>query len=343
MPWMHLTGPGRSIVTFFLNDASFVRFRCLLDMYELIGGNEMKKTFTRLMAAGGLAVILTIAGCYYTGPCVNGSGPVTSELRAIIDFTGVANTGSFDVYVSEADSFGVEVVAQENLLPIIETFVSGSTLIVQTKSNACYKSSSPVEIYVSLPELDRLRLTGSGKVFADLAASPEVQISNSGSGWMEIDTVYAQSFSVTNSGSGSISMEATYAGEADMVQSGSGTIAGGTFFGIADLGVRHSSSGLISASLLNGTLVDVILSGSGKVELEGDAVLAEYSLNSSGRVDALYLEVPEVDATNTGSGNIYLWASDFLDATVTGSGDIIYRGSPTVSQTITGSGKVRPY
>ena len=295
------------------------------------------------MAVGVLALMFSVSGCFYYGPCVNGSGPVTSEVRSILNFTGVTNTGSFDVYVSEADTFGVEVVAQENLLPIIETYVSGSTLIVETKNNACYKSSSPVEVYISLPELDRLRLTGSGKVLADVAASPEVEISNSGSGLMEVDTVFAEYYMVSNSGSGYISVEGAYADEADMVQSGSGTIVGGFFFGTADLGVRHSSSGQVLATVLDGTVVDVILSGSGKVELAGDAVLAEYTLNSSGRVDALNLEVPDVDATNTGSGNIILWATDFLDATITGSGDIIYRGSPAVSTTITGSGSLRPY
>lgn len=295
------------------------------------------------MAVGVLALMFAVLGCHYYGPCVNGSGPVTSELRSMADYTGVTNTGSFDVYVSEADTFGVEVVAQENLLPIIETYVSGGKLIVETKNNTCYKSSSPVEVYVSLPELDRLMLTGSGRVFADVAASPEVEISNSGSGLIEIDTVYAESYLASNSGSGFIAIEGSFTDEADLVQSGSGTIDGGFFFGTADLGVRHSSSGQVFAIVLDGTFVDVILSGSGKVELAGDAVVAEYTLNSSGKVDALNLEVPDVDATNTGSGNIFVWAIDFLDATITGSGDIIYRGIPITSTTITGSGSVRPY
>ncbi len=295
------------------------------------------------MAGGVLAIMFAASGCFYYGPCVNASGPVTAEVRGIVDFTGVTNTGSFDVYVSEADTFGLKVVAPENLLPIIETYVSGGNLVIETKNNACYKSSSSVEVHVSLPALDRLRLTGSGKVKADVAASPEVEISNSGSGLMEIDTVYAESYMVSNSGSGYISVNGAYSDEADIVQSGSGTIAGGFFFGIADLGIRHSSSGQVLATVLDGTVVDVILSGSGKVELAGDAVLAEYTLNSSGRVDALNLEVPDADATITGSGNIFVWATDFLDATITGSGDIIYRGNPTVSTTITGSGSVRPY
>ena len=295
------------------------------------------------MAVGVPALMFAVTGCHYYGPCVSGSGPVTFELRSIADFTGVTNTGSFDIYVSEADTFGVEVVAQENLLPVIETYVSGGNLIVETKNNSCYKSSSPVEVHVSLPELDRLRLTGSGRVFADVAASPEVEITNSGSGLMELDTVYAEWYVVSNSGSGYIAIDASYTDEAELVQSGSGTIAGGFFIGTADLEVRHSSSGQVLATVLDGTFVDVILSGSGQVELAGDAVLAEYTLNSSGRVDALNLEVPDVDATITGSGNIFVWATDFLEATITGSGDIIYRGRPIVNTTITGSGSVRPY
>ncbi|MCK4750933.1 MAG: DUF2807 domain-containing protein [Bacteroidales bacterium] len=240
----------------------------------------MKKLISRVMAVGVLAIMFAVSGCFYYGPCVNGSGPVTAEVRGIVDYTGVTNSGSFDVYVSESDTFGVKVVAQENLLPIIETYVSGGNLVIETKNNACYKSGSSVEVYVSLPELDRLRLTGSGKVKADVAASPEVEISNSGSGLMEIDTVYAESYMVSNSGSGYISVIGAYTDEADMVQSGSGTIVVGFYFGTADLGIRHSSSGQVHATVLDGTLVDVILSGSGKVELAGDTVLAEYTLNS---------------------------------------------------------------
>lgn len=287
--------------------------------------------------------MFALAGCTYFGPCISGSGPLQSELRIIEDFTGVINTGSFEVYVIEADTFGVEVVAQENLLPVIETYVSGGNLIIETKNYNCYRSSSAVEIYISLPELDLLRLSGSGKIRADVAASPEVEISNSGSGYMEVDSVFAESYLVSNSGSGHITLEEVRVNEADMIQSGSGTIAGGVLSGTADLRIRHSSSGRIFATLLDGTAVDVILSGSGKIELEGEAVLAEYSLNSSGRLDALNLEVADVDAKSTGSGDLYVWATDFLEATITGSGHIIYRGSPLVSTTITGSGNVRPY
>ncbi|MCK5693751.1 MAG: DUF2807 domain-containing protein [Bacteroidales bacterium] len=292
---------------------------------------------------GVVLATAALSGCFYYGPCVNGSGPVITELREVGYFTGVTNTGSFDVYVSNSESFSVEVRAQENLVPIIETLVSGSTLIVKTESNNCYKSNSPVEVHISMPETDLLTLAGSGRVFADMVASAEVEVSNSGSGYMEIDSVFTETLTLGNSGSGYVGVTANYVNEVDVVQSGSGSILCGILFGTNEVDIRHSSSGRVSAELNDGVVIDVVMSGSGRVELSGDAEVAEYSLNSSGRIDALELEVSDADATNTGSGDIYVWATDLLDATITGSGDIIYLGNPVLSISISGSGNVRSY
>ncbi len=297
----------------------------------------------RIWLIGVVVATAALSGCYYYGPCLNGSGPVITELRDVGEFTGVVNSGSFDLYVTRADSFSVEVIAQENLTPIIETYVSGYMLVVKTENDACYRSGLPVEVYISMPETELLRLTGSGKVFADMTASSEVEISNSGSGYMEIDSVMAETFMLSNSGSGYISIVEAYVNELDLVQSGSGAILCGTLFGTTEVDIRHSSSGRISAVIEDGTVMDAVLSGSGQIELTGDVEVAEYSLNSSGRVDALDLEASDVKAINTGSGKIYLWANDLLDATITGSGDIIYRGDPVVTTRITGSGSVRSY
>lgn len=290
-------------------------------------------------------MVLTVAlsGCSYLGPCLDGSGAVVNQLRDVGVFTGVSNTGSFDVIITRADSFSVEVIAQENLIPIIETYVSGNTLIVETQNDACFRSDAPIQVHVSMPETEVLWLSGSGKILADRVTSSEVEISNSGSGYMEIDSVWADTYVLSNSGSGYISVERTYADEVEAIQSGSGAILCGTLFSAAEVKMRHSSSGLISAEILDGVAMDVLMSGSGTIELSGDGRVAEYSLNSSGRIDALDLMVSDVDATNTGSGNIYTWATDLLDATITGSGDIIYRGIPELSIRITGSGSVRSY
>ncbi len=298
----------------------------------------------RPLTISGIVLLLgTLTGCYYFGPCIDGAGAVMTEVRDVLEFSEVTNTGSFDVYVHPSEDFHLEVKAQGNLFPIIETYVSGSTLIIKTKDGSCFRSSYPVEVDVWMPEIDGLTLSGSGKIIAESARSAIFECFNSGSGHLVIDTIEAHDLTAGNSGSGVVRIGEATATDIGLYQSGSGTLDGGTIYGSVEMKVRHSSSGRVRAELIDGTSVDAVLSGSGKVELSGEATITSYTLNSSGRLDALDLMAEDVEATNTGSGNIYLYATHFLDAVITGSGNIIYRGQPGMNVNITGSGSLRPY
>lgn len=290
-----------------------------------------------------LVLAAVLSGCSYWGPCIDGTGPVLDENRGTGAFSAVTNTGSFDVYVNQADSFSVVVRAQENLIPIIETNVVGSRLIVETRSSTCYRSSLPVEVHITMPETDALTLNGSGRILAGRVSSTEVEIFNSGSGSIEIDSTLSEWLVLDNSGSGHIEVKSSYADMVDLIQSGSGSVRNGNIAGPEQVDIRHSSSGNITAEIIDVAELDVILSGSGRVELSGYGELAAYTLNSSGRIDAFDMEQSEVVATNSGSGNIFLWANDLLNATITGSGDIVYMGDPVITSRITGSGKLRAY
>jgi hypothetical protein len=297
----------------------------------------------KILIIGAVISAAAFTGCYFPGPCIQGYGPLMLEIRDIENFTAVSNAGSFEVQVTLADTFGVEVEAQENLLAIIETYVSGSTLIVKTKNGLCIGNGAPVVVYVSLPELEEVRNTASGYIYADRADIEEFEMSNTGSGNISIDSVFAYSFSVKNSGSGQVFISGFYGDDINISQTGSGTIDAGTIHGAADININHTSSGRIYVTVYDGMEVDARLSGSGRIRLFGDAEMAEYSLSSSGKIDALELLVSTAEATITGSGKIYLHATDFLDVTITGSGDVIYMGRPEITTRITGSGNIRPY
>ena len=296
----------------------------------------------KLLAFGALISTALITGCYY-GPCMSGSGQIITEEREISGFVEVRNEGSFEVYVTQAAEYGVEVVAHENLLSIIETFVSGNSLIVKTKNNACYKSGQPIKVYVSLPELRLLELSGSGKLIAGLSEGNSLECTNNGSGYLSVDTAYADNLFVSNSGSGTVVVDAIYSRNVSMVQSGSGTIDVGEVLESRDVSIKHSSSGNVRSQVLGGLSLYAILSGSGRIDLSGDVQKVDYTLNSSGRIDGLDLMSYDARTTSSGSGLIFVWATEYLEATVSGSGDILYRGEPRASFRVTGSGSIRPY
>lgn len=292
---------------------------------------------------GVLLSVLLITGCSNGGGCLQGYGPVTNEFRDLSGFTGVSFADNFEVRVNQSSSFEVEVQAQENLHQLIEIYVSGSTLVVKTKNNSCVSSIAPIIVYVSLPYLEELRNTGSGKLSADRAESAEFECSNSGSGLISIDSVFASVVSLINSGSGELSVLASYPDEIEVIQTGSGTVDAGFMISPLWVSINHTSSGKVYATVLDGLEVDAKLSGSGLISLSGDAEATDLGLSSSGKIDALEMEVADAEVKSSGSGKVYVYATENLDVTITGSGDVYYRGNPLVSARVTGSGSVRPY
>ena len=321
-------------LSFWLNQVSLIRSN-RLNVNDIV----MKRIPTILITGA----LIFMEGCYYFGPCVDGTGPVISELRETADFTAVTNTGSFDVIIQQSEEFMVEVEAQGNLMPIIETYVSGHTLIIKTGNGSCFRSSFPVTVHVYMPELEAMQSTGSGTLVADMAVSDVVECSNTGSGYMSVDSLVARILNAGNSGSGTVFINRSYVDEAELVQSGSGELEAAAIYSPAEINIRHSSSGRVRSEVVDGVAITVVQSGSGLTALTGDVVDADFTLTSSGRLDALDMMAVDAHATNTGSGKIFVYATATLDATITGSGDIIYRGDPVISYRITGSGDLRPY
>jgi len=72
--------------------------------------------------------------------CVRGNDRIAREPRLIGDFTKVSSYGEFVVIVYKSPSPSLRIDADENLLRYIETFIQGSTLIIETQNNRCIRS-----------------------------------------------------------------------------------------------------------------------------------------------------------------------------------------------------------
>ena len=94
---------------------------------------------------------------------VRGNGEVVDQNRDLDGFTGINTCCSFRVEVAEGD-FNVRVEAESNLLEFIETEVRGRTLHIKYTDGANFKSTEPINVYVSLPELTGIDASSSSRV-----------------------------------------------------------------------------------------------------------------------------------------------------------------------------------
>lgn len=82
------------------------------------------------------------------------------------------------------------------------------------------------------------------------------------------------------------------------------------------------------------------ISGSGDLELEGNANNLTLQVSGSGEIDAFRMHAKNVKISVAGSGEIHVNALENLDVSISGSGTVIYRGDPQKNISIAGSGEV---
>jgi hypothetical protein len=226
-----------------------------------------------------VSATILVSSCEFY--CTDGNGNIKSEQRLIAAFYSVENTTSFDVAVIADSIYSVEVTADENILPLINTSVRGDYLVIDTENNQCIRNARSVRIDIHMPVLENIELSGSGNIVAYDFICTSLEIRNSGSGNIDMTNIGAtDKVDIRLSGSGEISISGD-AREGNYHLSGSGDI------------------------LASDMLVDdcyVVNSGSGDIECFAYFLL-DATLNGSG--DILYYGAPEeVFEDDNGSGDI---------------------------------------
>ncbi len=87
--------------------------------------------------------------------------------------------------------------------------------------------------------------------------------------------------------------------------------------------------------------LDVILSGSGNIDLVGSLENQDVTISGSGDYEGADLESLIAEVLISGSGSVNVRVEDQLDVLISGSGNVRYYGSPELDQSVTGSGSIR--
>lgn len=209
---------------------------------------------------------------------ISGNGDVQNETRVVSGFNEVSSSGDFEVTISPSDSYSVEVSAESNLLPYIETGVVGNKLRISTRGIHSLRNHFPIQITISSPILEGLSLSGSG--------------------FIQTGSFENASFSANISGSGNIDTQVS-TDHVKAVVSGSGTIF---LHGDATSGsYTISGSGKIKSYELLQNSCSVTISGSGDAFVN---VLQTLNANISGSGRVYYVGNPAVHTSISGSGSV---------------------------------------
>jgi hypothetical protein len=210
---------------------------------------------------------------------VAGSGVRASEDRPVGAVTAVELSGVGDLTIVPGNDPALSVTADDNILPLLDTYASGGTLVLKVKSRTDIQPKTRIAYTLTVPRLSAITASGAGTVTARRLTTGALTVKLSGASSATLDGVACKSLTLQLSGSGAVR-------------------AGGT---TERLTVKASGAGEVEAAELKAATADVQLSGAGFA-----SVFATEQLKArvSGAGDIKYRGTPKVEQKVSGAGRV---------------------------------------
>ncbi|KAF0237599.1 MAG: hypothetical protein FD181_1837 [Prolixibacteraceae bacterium] len=205
------------------------------------------------------------------------------EVRDVSPFSKISLQISANVYVLQDSKQSVRIVADQETLEKIITEVKDRTLSIRFPINKVFKRWNPgkIDIYIAVPEIDALSVTGSGDILSDKINSRILDLLVSGSGNIKIEKLAAEKVTANVSGSGDIILK-------------DGGVA-------TEFSARISGSGNVDAKGFEAENINVQTSGSGSCHVFSNGGI-KARISGSGNV--YYSGNPAIDSSVSGSGSV---------------------------------------
>jgi len=230
----------------------------------------------------GFFILIACMAGFSSCEKVKGKGDVVPQVRNVTGFTGISLAIDATVYFSPDSNYYLEVIAQQNMLDIIETVIgSNNTLTIKYKDGVIIGNHEPIKIFIAGPSMQSLNISGSGDFLVDTPwMNPLMTISISGSGNVTISELETNELHVNISGAGNVQGAMGSATYQELTISGSGNV---DLVGVESETTYVNISGSGNMSVWVTKLLDITISGSGTVNYKGDPVLTTH-ISGSGTI-----------------------------------------------------------
>ncbi|MEL6864669.1 MAG: head GIN domain-containing protein [Bacteroidota bacterium] len=230
-----------------------------------------------------LCLLMSTSACYFDDDdgglfnCEKGEGDIVSQELTLNEFYGIELKIDADVYLVQGAKQKVLVEGQENIVDLIELDIQDD--IWEIEFDDCVRNYDQLKIFVTLPDVDKLSLSGSGKIESEGLLTTEfleLRVSGSGDMNLELDAIELEA---RIAGSGEMQLEGVV-DKADLSISGSGDFEA---FGMETGQMEINISGSGDADVNVADQLDIKISGSGDVRYKGFPVI-NVDISGSGDV-----------------------------------------------------------
>lgn len=225
----------------------------------------MKSTMSSVLTFFTI-LLFTSSACTqnWSGSGITGEGSKVTKTLDIDNFSGLSLAISADVRIKQGSPQSVKVEGQQNIIDNLKKEVKNGVWKVGFDKNV--RKHDQVTIWVTVPSVNELSVSGSGSIIGDSKFSSlgDLSLAISGSGNIKFNSD-SKNLEVAISGSGNMDLAGT-TGASNMRISGSGDI---NAFDLTTHSCDVKISGSGDSSVNVSESLDVAIAGSGDVFYKG--------------------------------------------------------------------------
>jgi hypothetical protein len=238
-----------------------------LERTPLLGFLESKATARRIVTTGSVfhmkkimilslaACVVLTAGCRWIG--IRGDGNIKTDERTISAFADIDASGAF-VIEWQNGAPTLRITTDQNLLPYIESHISGDTLYLRTREQIW--PTHGIKVVISSPARTGARISGAVKLTAKQLTGPR--------------------FALEATGASRVSLEGNVDGLlADMT--GASELAAS---GLQTKTAEISTAGAAHVEITVSETLKVAITGAGKVTYSGNPPTVEKHITGAGSI-----------------------------------------------------------
>jgi hypothetical protein len=201
------------------------------------------------------ACIVLVAGCRWVG--IRGNGHIKTDERPVSAFANIDGRGAF-IIEWQSGTPSLRITTDENLLPYIDSNVSGDTLHLRTREQI--RPTHGIRVVISSPTRAGARISGAIKLDAKQLSGPRFALESRGASRVSLDGNIDELL-------------------ADLT--GASKLAAG---GLQTKTAEISTTGAGDAEIAVAETLKVAITGAGKVNYSGNPATIEKHITGAGSI-----------------------------------------------------------
>jgi hypothetical protein len=260
-----------------------------------------------------------------------GSGKVVEVVRTVGAFDRIEVKDGLQATLRKGDTAKVTVSADDNIEPLVESNVNGSTLVVRMKPNTSLRTRNPIAVTVNYVKLEKLGARDGVWVDIDNVAATKFVLHASDGSSVKGAGLSAGTLEIVVSDGASLKLASARGSEAQTLKVSDGASATIEAYSGASATAKILDGARFSAMSVDLAALDVTVSDGASASLSGVAKQQVFTVSDGSSIGARDLNGESARARLRDGASLKVGTLKTIDLEVDESASVRYAGDPQVT------------